>query len=179
MTDSITPTLDPLTQLEKHLKDLTTVDHALTTLQGEVDVKTQAIVNLYAPRVDPLTKRRAALVDEITKLFEANREVLLADGKTIVTRAGTLSASFGKEAINIDDEAAAMAYARKQGMLKRVTKVGKRTFVKEWLKKFPDFVAKCPGMLLHRTEFLHIKLIKTRVEIKRDLTPYRRALEDR
>jgi hypothetical protein len=61
-------------------------------------------------------------------------------------------------------------------MLTKVTKVGKRTFVKNALKKFPDFVAKCPGMILRRTEFLNIRLVKTQVEIKQDLTPYRRPL---
>lgn len=176
MTTNTPKAQDPVETIEAALSELTTVDQNLTKLQNKAAVETKAIVDKYAPQVDPLTLRRTELVDQISKLFEENRAELLTASKTIITRSGTLSASFGPEAIDIDDEAAAMVYTRKRGMLRRVTKVGKRSFVKDALKKFPDFVAKCPGMVLRRTEFLHIKLVKTKVEIKQDLAPYRRPL---
>lgn len=176
MTDNTTVPSDPVDQLDRALRELTTVDQRLTGLQNEVATKTKAIVDEYAHEVDPLVARRTELVDQISNLFEEHRGELFTDSKTIITRSGALSASFGPEAIDIIDEAAAMAFAKKRGMLRAVTNVGKRTFVKDALKQFPGFVAKCPGMVRRRTEYLHIKLVKTQVEIKQDLTPYRRSL---
>lgn len=165
-------------QLEAMLSELADVDGELTKKSSEYDVEIKAITDKYAPIVDPLAQSRSQLVDQISQLFQDNRSSLIDDdGKSVTLRSGTLTARTNPLSITIYDEAAAMKYAKRSGMLTKVTKVGKRTFVKDKLKKFVDFVNKAPGLRFEQHENLIIKLPRTQVEITRELNPLRKRLD--
>lgn len=158
---------------------LTTVDGRLKQLEGKRDAELQKVRDRYAPRIDPLTALRTELVDQIKDLFEEHREVFLpGKGKTAYLPNGTISAAYGPEAIVIDHEPAAMRYTRLHRMLNKVTKRGKRTFVKASLKRFREFVNKNPFMHFEQPERMTIHLARTDVDIEQDLTPLRRDLDN-
>jgi phage host-nuclease inhibitor protein Gam len=169
-------TKDTLEDLDYLMSELTDVDHNLSDLTTESERRHKEITDEFAPKIDPLTARRKELVDQIAQIFDANRKKILSGGKTAVLRNGTLSARFSPGKIEITDEDAAMRYTRAHRMLKAVTKVGKRTFVKANLKKYLDFVEKCPGITFEQPENLLINLARTHVEIVADLHPLRRQL---
>lgn len=168
---------DVFKKLNYDLGVLTDVDTQLTKLTAERDAKIKEVSDQLAPGIDHLTRQRKRIVDQISESFQAHRRELLADNsKTLAMRNGNLSARFAAKKVVIDNENQAMAYARAHGMLRKLTKVGKRSFVKATLKDTPDFVNKAPGMHFEHPESLIITLTRTKSEIVQELTPLRRRI---
>lgn len=160
--------------IERHLSELSDVETELRALDAAKDKKIKAIVDEYAPQVDPLTVRRDELTAEIAKLWvEHEAELTTGHGKTAIYRNGTLSSRSSQGSLVIEDKNAAMKYLRSRGLLRRFTKVGERTIVKDALKKERDLVEKMPGVHLDVPEHLHIKLVRVKIELKQLLNPFR------
>ena len=62
---------------------------------------------------------------------------------------------------------------RRLGLVRRFTKLGKRTINKTELKKHPDIVEKLRGVFIDRPEYLSVKLVRTQAELKKPLSPFR------
>lgn len=161
-------------EIEAKLSELAEVDTQLRELEVTKDQEIKRIVDEYAPRIDPLTERREGLMTELATLYVDNESVLTTGhGKTAVFRSGVLSSRSSQGSLVVDDEGAAMKYLRKHGLLRRFTRMGKRTIDKAALKKHPEVVEKIPGMSIDTPEHLHIKLVRTKIELKQLLLPFR------
>lgn len=160
--------------VDDRMSELTDVDAELRRQNVEKDRQIKKIVDEFAPVVDPLAKRREELVNELSILYQENKSLLTGDSsKTAVLRNGLLSSRLSPGALVVEDEAIAIAFIRRTRNLRRFTKKGKLTLDKAALKKDLLFVEKLPGVHYDQAENLTIKLIRTSIEIKRELTPFR------
>ncbi len=165
---------DPIKQAEALMRELSRAETRLNTLKAAKDRKIGAIVDQYTPMIDPLTERRDEIMDQIAALWTANEDIFTKDGKTLVLRSGTISSRTAAEALVIEDEAKVINGMRRKGLLRRFTRVGKRTINKVELKKHPEVVAALPGISIEQSEYVSVTPAKTGAELKRSLNPFRR-----
>lgn len=158
---------------EKKLAKLAEVDEKLRKIELEKDRKISEIKSTYAPRIDPLTDERQALVEEIAELAATNEAFFEGNEKTAVFRSGTVSLRTSAGSLEIKDADAAINKLRKLGMLRRFTRIGKRTIDKLALKKHPEVFNKLPGVHYMRDEIVSIKIERTQAELKKTLSPYK------
>lgn len=162
-------------QIEQLLSELTTVQTQLTAVTAARQSAHQAIDANFAPTINPLTENREKLVDELKHIWEEHKGALVDDGgKSAMFRSGVLGTRTSPPTLVIADESAVMRYLRRHGLLKRFTKIGKRTIDKVALKKAPEVVEKITSASLETTEYFYINLPHGEAEIKRDLHPLRR-----
>jgi len=168
---------EAIVTIEAQLSELTDVDLELRERQGEVDKAVQAFITEAAPDIDSLTTRRESLIEGIIKLFQENRAVLTIDGKSVVFRSGTLQARTSPGKLIVKDEDKAIAFIKRMGKLRILTRIGKRSLDKKALKADLKFALRVPGVSLEKDEHLTITLPKTQTEIVRELHPLRRRLD--
>jgi len=163
-----------LLRTDQLMSELTDVDAELRKLNVDKDKQIKALVDKFAPKVDPLTARRTELVKMVGELYQENSALLTEEsGKTAVFRNGVLSSRLSPGSLIVNDENKALAYIKRQGKLRRFTRMGKRTLDKVALKKDLAFVEKLPGVHFDQPENLTIKLIRTSIEIQHKLLPFR------
>lgn len=164
-------------QIETLLEELSVIDTTKRGVEVEKDERIKAIVDEFAPKIDPLTTRHGELMEQLAQLFVENESWLTSsDNKTAVFRSGTMKSHTSPGALIVDDEELAIDYLRKKHILRAFTRRAKLTLDKVRLKKHPELVAKIPGVWIDVPEFLSIRLIRTKIELKEDLKPYRRRV---
>jgi phage host-nuclease inhibitor protein Gam len=154
-------------------------ERELTIRVSARDELIKAANDQYNPGIHTLNESRDKKVDRLAELYAEHGTALAnqsKSGKSLIFQNGTLSARMSAESIEIDDTAQAMAHAKKHGMLRKVTKVPARVFVKDKLKQHRSYVKSNPFMHFKREERLTIKLAKLGKELIRDLFPHRRSL---
>jgi|GEM_PF-1169555 len=172
------PQAEAIDMLQSLLDDLSKTESRLAENELAKDQEIKAVLDKFGPRVDALTTVREELVDRITNIYNLHRAFLTeGKGKLVVLRGGTLSAKFAVASLVVDDEKAAMSYIKRMGKLRVFTKLGKRTLLKDALKKNPEFVKKAPGIHLDQPENLTIKLPTLGIERIRRLHPLRTTLD--
>ena len=176
----------PTSQRSKHstssrrfLISLGNADRELTNLETELNHGIQKLKEQKAVPINEATKLRDLLLDDATAIVEQHWKALMGSdrGKTLVLRSGTLSIRKATASLEVVDEAAAMKSLRRLGVLRKFTRLGKRTIDKNALKKAPEVIAKMKGVQLKQDENLIIKPAKTQVELKRIFHPFRRTLK--
>ncbi len=164
-------------EFEGKLSELSDTDTECRRLEAEKDERIKAITDEYAPLIDPLTQRRDELMEQVAEHFVQHEDVLLsAERKSIVLRSGTISSRTSPGVLQVEDEAAAIESLRRLHKLRAFTREGKRTLNKVELKKYPDLIAKLRGVNVDVPEHLSVVLTRTKIELKKDLHPYRRRI---
>lgn len=162
---------------EAKLGLLARLDEQIRQLELEKDRDISEVVERYAPQLDPKIQARDELMSELADIFnEHEPQLTRGHGQRAVFRSGTLEARTSPGSLVIDDETKVISWLRRHGMLKAFTRIGKRTVEKKKLKDRPDLVAKIPGAHIERPRRLTVRLARTRVELTRDLHPYRTDL---
>ncbi len=164
-------------RFEGMLSELSDTDTECRHLQAEKDERIKAITDEYAPLIDPLTQRRAELMEQVAEHFVQHEDVLLsAESKSVVLRSGTISSRTSPGVLQVEDEAVAIESLRRLHKLRAFTREGKRTLNKVELKKYPNLIIKIPGIYMEVPEHLSVVLARTNIELKEELHPYRRRI---
>jgi phage host-nuclease inhibitor protein Gam len=135
--------------------------------EARLNARVQALKDRDGPEIEALKQSEASLTDQLVKLVVPKFVFLAIKGtKTIRLRHGEISLRLSPESLELsEDEAVIIRRIRKQGGLRKFTRMGKRTLDKAALKKDPAFVAKIPGLAIVRRQHLSIRLPKTQGEI--------------
>lgn len=172
--------LSPLDSLSAAIEELGVIQLKTTALQTSFDDEERQLKSKFVPRIDSLTARQDKVMDTISQLVEDHWSELMGDekGKTLVLRGGTVKVHTPRASLIVENEDSAIKWLRNRGLLKRFTKLGKRTIVKDALKKAPDVVARMKkvGVYLDQPENLVVKPAKTQLEKKRPYNPLRRRV---
>ncbi len=159
--------LERLSKVRNQIDDL--------TLQQTAEI--EKVKQKYAPQIDPLVAERNSLMDQVAAFFTEHRDELTKKAKSVMLRAGRLSARKAALAVEIDNEAAAIKFLRRRGWLRRFAYRPGWKLDRAALKREQDDAAKIPGVRFVQTERLTATFEDPRAELVRDLEPLRRDLD--
>lgn len=162
--------------LDKDVSRLSAIETELQRLAAEHQAELASLATEYARRMDPLVTERKGLMDGVAASFVQHQALLLVGRiKTVVLRAGRLSARMSTS-VEVTDEEAAIAYLRRRGWLHRFATREKWKTSKSKLGKDPALAAKIPGVEVRTIERLTLKFNRPLKEQFRDLFPFRRQI---
>ncbi len=115
-------------------------------LQGELNKKVASLQEDYGKRIETHKDAEKKLIDALLSAALPNFAQLVSPGtRTIKLRSGEVALRDNPGAIEVTDEAAAINYLRRRGLLGRYTRV-KRTLDKTALKKNLKLLLRLPGV---------------------------------
>lgn len=177
-----TPEERRATWLKKRLNTLISQagynDGQLAELQRQLDADIKAVTDRYAGRIDTMKKRRDDAVDKIHVII-SNEEnwALVAEkpgSKTLTFRAGVIK-RHATSKIEVTSKETALAWLRKNKLLRRFTIPKEPEISKTLLKKDKKVLARIPGVEQLSGENMTVIPVKTQSELDRDLHPMRRS----
>jgi phage host-nuclease inhibitor protein Gam len=132
-----------------------------------LNARVQTLKDRHGSEIEALKQHEASLIDQLVGLVVPKFALLAVKGtKTIKLRSGEISIRLSPESLEVtDDEDAIIRRIRKQGGLRKFTRLGKRTLDKAALKKNPAFVARIQGLAIVRRQQLTIKLPQAQGEV--------------
>lgn len=159
MTSAIKSLEAVIRRANELVRDITALERQQTASTKQLEGWVADLQELFGPGIESVAAEKQKLTKELIALVIPRFDQLaFEDTKTIKLRHGQLSLIQGRDKLEVsDDEESIIRRIKRHGGLRKFTKLGKRTLVKDALKKDPAFVAKIKGLKIIRESSLIIR----------------------